>query len=233
MSLDRKRLVRAIFDQLDIDQEGKITVDTLRSHFVGDHDKYDIKHFHFESKRIHDIIRFMTHRSYGYEQSTHVSHHAPDASLVITWTGFLDYYRCLSLGLDDDDEIFEYVVRNAWDFSTHHHPHHGHVRTANPATNTTNTTNNMPFTQQQHQQQHSQTSISTSSPQSRPYSTNAHTLKGRFASPSRRNVLVIHSDGREEVVEIEDELGKTKLDARSLINNLHGKGVYDISDIRI
>jgi hypothetical protein len=229
MSLDRKRLVRAIFDQLDIDQEGKITVDTLRSHFISDHDQYHIKHFHFESKRIHDIIRFMTHGSYGYEQSTHVSHHAPDASLVITWTGFLDYYRCLSLGLDDDDEIFEYVVRYAWDFSTHHHPHHGHVRTTHTTTTTINN-NNMPVTQQPH----SQTSSSSSpSLQSRPYSTNAYSLKGRFASPSRRNVLVIHSNGREEVVEIEDELGKTKLDARSLINNLHGKGVYDISDIRI
>lgn len=51
--------------------------------------------------------------------------------------------------------------------------------------------------------------------------------------PARRGLLIKHSSGREEVVDVIDELGKTRLDTRSLSAICEARGIHDIADIRI
>ena len=56
---------------------------------------------------------------------------------------------------------------------------------------------------------------------------------GAAANTSNRRVLVLHSDGRQEVVEIKNDLGVKKSDKQKMIELLRRQGVKDIADIRL
>eukprot|EP01034_Spumella_vulgaris_P030506 gene30506-37735_t len=51
--------------------------------------------------------------------------------------------------------------------------------------------------------------------------------------PTIRRVLVTHTNGTEEVVEIRDELGGMRYDSKYLMDRLTEQGVHNISDIRL
>lgn len=52
-------------------------------------------------------------------------------------------------------------------------------------------------------------------------------------APTTRRVLVIHTDGTEETVDLVDELGTTRFDTQYLVGKLTELGIVDISDIRL
>merc|ERR1712070_243124 len=94
---------------------------------------------------------------------------------TITWGEFLDYYKDLSAGIDNDD-YFELMIRNAWHMSGG---------------------------------------------------------EGWCANSSCRRVLVTHTDGGQEVCEIENDLGLKADDIQGMIQRLTAQGVEDIQSISL
>jgi Ca2+-binding EF-hand superfamily protein len=207
MSMDRKRLVRAIFDKIDDNKRGFITTDEMSRYYIQDFESRVIDGIAIEPRSLSEAIAFMTAGQSDEDQNK------------IFWPQFLDFYCYLSLGIDDHD-IFEYFLRNSWCIDK-------------PSATVTTTTNmarspdspvrmmmnlNVGFGSSQ---------SSLGSPSTTP------TAKKGLGQPFRRGMVVTHSDGREEVVEMIDELGKTQIDAESIISFITSKGVQDVSDIRI
>jgi Ca2+-binding EF-hand superfamily protein len=94
---------------------------------------------------------------------------------IIAWCEFLDYYKDLSAGIDNDD-YFELMIRNAWHMSGG---------------------------------------------------------EGWCGNTTCRRVLVTHSDGSQEVLEIENDLGLRADDVEGMKDRLRAQGVQDIQKISL
>ncbi len=57
--------------------------------------------------------------------------------------------------------------------------------------------------------------------------------KGWCTNTSCRRVLVLHTDGSQEIVEVENDLGISAKDKRKMIQRLKEQGVRDIEDIQL
>lgn len=181
MSLDRKRLIRALFDRLDYAERGYVTVQDITRSYLTEHNRHRIHGQDIEVKKVEDVITYMLSNnpeSEGGSRSTSVS-----------WSCFLSFYRAMSIGVDEDD-VFEYLVRNSWNVDI--------------AASSTASSCHVP-----------------------------EDGKGSRGSHIKRGLVVMHSDGREEVVHVDDELGRTRLDAHSLVDLIASRGVRDIRDIRL
>ncbi|ETV85335.1 hypothetical protein H257_03101 [Aphanomyces astaci] len=102
MGKRRILLVRQAFHLLDESKDGTVTVDEIASRFDTSH------HPDILSGRLKpvDVLR----------QFLAVFESQSDTNGVVTWHEFLNYYRDLGAGIENDDE-FELIVRNAWHMS--------------------------------------------------------------------------------------------------------------------
>lgn len=210
MSMDRKRLVRAIFDKIDDNKRGYITIGEMSRYYVQDFDSRVIDYgVAIEPRPINEIIAFMTSGQSSEDRNN------------IFWPQFLGFYCYISLGFDDCD-IFEFFLRNSWRIDK---------PTAAAVAPTTLSMACSPDSPVQMMMSSNVGLGSSSSSLGSPTSPPA--IKKGPSQPFRRGMVVTHSDGREEVVEMIDELGKTQIDAQSIISFITSKGVQDVSDIRI
>ena len=109
------------------------------------------------------------------EEMLHNFEQGHDRDGNVTWAEFLDYYKGMSMAIEDD-EYFELMIRNAWHMSGG---------------------------------------------------------TGQAQGSANRRVLVIHKNGRQEVVEIQNDLGITSKDKKKMMELLQKQGVKDIADIKI
>jgi hypothetical protein len=54
-----------------------------------------------------------------------------------------------------------------------------------------------------------------------------------FSSPTLRRVLVTHTNGKQEVVELLDEMGMGRFDVSTAKDRAREQGVYDIQDLKL
>jgi hypothetical protein len=161
MSYERKQLVRQAFDRLDKEGAGVITVDDILA-------VYDPStHPDVAAGRLR--LDEVAEEILGHFRNGGVPGGA------VTWPEFLDYYKGLSIGIDDDS-YFELMMRNAWHMSGG---------------------------------------------------------EGVAANTTCRRVLVIHSDGSQEVIEINDDFSLGKFDVENIGKRLLSQGVRDIASIKI
>lgn len=160
MSYERKMLVRKAFNLLDKDSSGIVTVDDILSSY--------------DSSSHPDVARGAKTPQDAAEELLAVFEQGGTIDGRVSWAEFLDYYKGLSVGIDDDN-YFELMMRNAWHMSGG---------------------------------------------------------EGVSANSTCRRVLVVHSDGSQEVVELKDDLGLGKFDTAGISKRLLSQGVRDIANIK-
>ncbi len=213
MSSSRKKLIRAVFDNLDVDGKGYISKALIEENYRAD-GRIDSKYVGQQG--------FLQNGCLVQDLCTHMqlvealrNSGSRSNSLAISWPAFLDYYRCLSMGIEDDYS-FDMIVRQSWSL----------VRALS--------TPSLSASRGVSAQRRSPDNVA--SPFS-PTSSTAELLSWKQSSARspgsiRRRLLVTHNSGKEEVVEIVDEIGRTKLDEASLFGTLNSMGWSDISDIK-
>ena len=160
MNYERKMLVRKAFNLLDKDASGVVTVDDILKNY--------------DSSSHPDVARGTKTPNDAAEELLAVFEEGGTIDGRVTWAEFLDYYKGLSIGIDDDN-YFELMMRNAWHMSGG---------------------------------------------------------EGVSANSTCRRVLVVHSDGSQEVVELKDDLGLGKFDTAGISKRLLSQGVRDIANIK-
>lgn len=174
--------------------------------YVQDFDSRVVDGINIEPRSLTEVIAFMASGTSSEDRNK------------IFWPQFLDFYCYLSLGIDDHD-IFEFFLRNSWCIDK-------------PTTGTVTNMARSPDSPVRMMMNSNVGFGSSNSSLGSPSTTPTAAKKGP-GHPFRRGMVVTHSDGREEVVEMIDELGKTQIDAQSIISFITSKGVQDVSDIRI
>lgn len=190
MSVDRKKLVKSAFERLDpIGNESVMTRDIERCYVLPKNTQvlcdYVMRGF--------ELQEFLS-----YVESRSGSHRIP-------WSIFLDYYRVVSMCIDDD-HYFDFYMRSSWEFDG---------GKASPTS----------ISFMRGSRELLSPSFSTTS--------NKSSISQSAGGCIKRRVLVIHNNGDEEVVEIVDELGCTRLDGKSLLDALASMGINDVYDIRL
>lgn len=161
MSFERKQLVRQAFNLLDKTGDGEVKVDDILSAY------------NFDAHP--EVIAGKLTPDHAAEQMLENFERGGDIDGTVTWPEFLDYYKAISLSIDDDT-YFELMMRNAWHISGG---------------------------------------------------------EGAAANTTCKRVLVIHSDGSEEVVEVKNDLGLKPKDRQDIIRRLQAQGVRDICNIKL
>lgn len=213
MSIYRKKLIRAVFDNLDVDGKGYVSQSLLEDNY---RENCAAQGFLKDGCRFEDMWKHM---------QLVESLARPVSGDAVSWPAFLDYYRCLSLGIEDD-YTFDVAVRQSWTLS----------RSFSVSTPFTGRSRMGSAHQQRRSPDHVAASLSPLSTTSTSSAAEDLLLWKQAAAKSpgsvRRRLLVTHSSGKEEVVEIVDEIGRTKLDSSSLHGALNSMGLSDISDIK-
>jgi hypothetical protein len=101
MKRKRKMLVRKAFDILDLDGSGEVTVNDIHTCYDTTQHPRVIKGEITEDEALQEVLAV-------YEQG--------EADGIITFQEFLEYYRDVSAGIEND-EYFELMIRNAWHMS--------------------------------------------------------------------------------------------------------------------
>lgn len=161
MSFDRKQLVRKAFNIMDSTGDGRVSVDDI------------MKNYDFS--RHPNVVGGKITSDQVAEEMLSVFEQGGDVDGVVTWPEFLDYYKGISMSIDDD-QYFELMIRNSWHISGG---------------------------------------------------------SGAAENSSNRRVLVIHSDGEEEIVEIKNDLGLNIKDRDDVIRRLERQGVQDIYKVKV
>jgi calcyphosin len=161
MSYERKQLVRQAFDRLDPSGSGVITTDEILATY--------------DTSTHPDVATGLKNASDVAEEILGQFRNGGTPGGAVTWPEFLDYYKGLSVGIDDDS-YFELMIRNAW-----------HLAGGD----------------------------------------------GMSENTTCRRVLVVHTDGSQEVVEIKDDFGLGKFDIENIGKRLLSQGVRNISSIKI
>jgi len=162
MNRERKLLVRQAFQRLDRTGDGQVTIEDVQQCYDAS------QHPEVQNGRMTEDEALQEMMSV-YEDSD------GEVNGVIAWREFLDYYKDLSAGIDDDD-YFELMIRNAWHMSGG---------------------------------------------------------EGWAGNSSCRRVLVTHTDGAQEVVEVLDDLGVDYDDLEGVKARLLDQGVRDIARISL
>jgi len=162
MNRERKLLVRQAFQRLDRTGDGQVTIEDVQQCYDAS------QHPEVQNGRMTEDEALQEMMSV-YEDSD------GEVNGVIDWREFLDYYKDLSAGIDDDD-YFELMIRNAWHMSGG---------------------------------------------------------EGWAGNSSCRRVLVTHTDGAQEVVEVLDDLGVDYDDLEGVKARLLDQGVRDIARISL
>eukprot|EP00518_Triparma_eleuthera_P015802 CAMPEP_0197563110 /NCGR_PEP_ID=MMETSP1320-20131121/28147_1 /TAXON_ID=91990 /ORGANISM="Bolidomonas sp., Strain RCC2347" /LENGTH=337 /DNA_ID=CAMNT_0043124891 /DNA_START=53 /DNA_END=1063 /DNA_ORIENTATION=+ len=101
MKRKRKLLVRMAYDILDADGSGEVTIDDIRGAYDCSQHPKVMSGDMTEDEALEEILE-------TYEQG--------EADGIVTFQEFLEYYRDVSAGIDDD-QYFELMIRNAWHIS--------------------------------------------------------------------------------------------------------------------
>jgi len=113
MPKHRKDLVRLAFNRLDRTGDGEVTIEDIKDVYDTDFHPDVINGRMTKEAVLEDILSV-------YEGTSR------DKDGIITWPEFLDYYRDISAGIEEDS-YFELMIRNAW------HLHGGQGEGANSA----------------------------------------------------------------------------------------------------
>jgi calcyphosin len=161
MSFERKQIVREAFNLLDKSGDGVVTVEDILQN-------YDFSFHPSVSNGSITSDEAATEMLSCFESTG-------DVDGKVTWSEFLDYYKGISLSIDDDD-YFELMMRNAWHLSGG---------------------------------------------------------TGWSENTSCKRVLVTHSDGSDEIVEVKNDLGLNYRDMNEVRRRLERQGVQDIRKIQL
>jgi calcyphosin len=102
MSYERKMLVRKAFNCLDKDGSGVATIDDILSCY--------------DTTTHPDVAGGNKTPQQAAEEMLATFEQGGKVDGQVTWPEFLDYYKGLSVGIDDDN-YFELMMRNAWHLS--------------------------------------------------------------------------------------------------------------------
>jgi hypothetical protein len=170
MSYERKQLVREAFNLLDRTGDGVITVEDIL-------EAYDY------SSHPNVANGSITPEEATNEMLACFESSGGDVDGKVTWSEFLDYYKGISLAIDDDN-YFELMIRNAWHMSSDRNDSRGG--------------------------------------------------RGRERENTTcRRVLVTHSDGSEEIIEVKNDLGLNYRDMNEVRRRLERQGVQDIRKVQL
>lgn len=161
MSFERKQLVRKAFNLIDKTGDGMVKVEDI------------LQLYNFSAHP--NVISGRLSLEQAAEELLEHFERGGDIDGSVTWTEFLDYYKGISLSIDDDN-YFELMMRNAWHMSGG---------------------------------------------------------EGTAANSSCKRVLVVHSNGREEVVEVQNDLGLDVRNRDDIIRRLRQQGVQDIYNVKL
>lgn len=162
MSYERKQLVRQAFNLLDSTGDGVVTVEDILQN-------YD---FSYHPNVVNGSI---TVQQATNEMLSVFESGSSDVDGRVTWPEFLDYYKGISMSIDDDS-YFELMIRNAWHMSGG---------------------------------------------------------EGAAENSTCKRVLVTHSDGSEEIIEIKNDLGLNYRDMNEIKRRLERQGVQDIRKVQL
>mmetsp|Transcript_19802 Transcript_19802/g.19133 ORF Transcript_19802/g.19133 Transcript_19802/m.19133 type:complete len:378 (+) Transcript_19802:117-1250(+) len=98
MSLDRKQLVLTAYQRMDHTGEGVITVDAILQNFD----------FSFHP----NVKSGLINPGQAAQEMLDSFQEGVDSEGRVSWQEFLDYFKCISLAVEDDD-YFELMIRNA------------------------------------------------------------------------------------------------------------------------
>lgn len=203
MTPDRKKLVRLLFETLDVLQHGTVTSSQLL-HYYQRSNTISFRGSTYPSPPFDQLMSMMK----GFD----FAHRGRDVD--ISFADFLDYYSYLSLGVADDD-FFDFILRSSWNVMS------TDIKSFDVPPHLTTT-----FADSLNSSPGSLRSPSTSSSMSLWMSGDE-----RLKSPKRaihRRVMVSHSNDSEEAVDLIDEIGKTQLDPESIYQQVLERGVRDI-----
>lgn len=212
MSPDRKKLVRLLYETLDVFQQGTVLSSQLRTCYVPSDHSHVIK------------FRGSIYPAPSYEQLLWMikgTHNGPK-DVEVSFEEFLDYYSNLSITLQDDD-FFDFVLRSSWSIESKN------MKTFDFG-DLENKLRHSPFLDSLN----SSSGASLKSPSSSSTPSLWTSGDDRLKSPKKaihRRVIVSHSDDSEEAVDLIDEMGKTALDPDSIYRQVLDRGVRDISRI--
>mmetsp|Transcript_14200 Transcript_14200/g.21247 ORF Transcript_14200/g.21247 Transcript_14200/m.21247 type:complete len:370 (+) Transcript_14200:68-1177(+) len=102
MSYERKQLVRQAFNLMDASGDGVISVEDILNNY--DYSTHP------------NVIGGVMSADEAAEEMLAVFEQGGDVDGKVTWPEFLDYYKGISMSIDDDD-YFELMMRNAWHIS--------------------------------------------------------------------------------------------------------------------
>mmetsp|Transcript_14309 Transcript_14309/g.21046 ORF Transcript_14309/g.21046 Transcript_14309/m.21046 type:complete len:366 (-) Transcript_14309:216-1313(-) len=166
MNRGRKKLVREAFMRMDKTGDGYVDINDIMQAYDASHHPEVQTGRMTEEEAVQEMMAI-------YENGAAAGAGGGDGR--IEWHEFLDYYKDLSAGIDDDD-YFELMIRNAWHISGG---------------------------------------------------------EGWAENSSNRRVLVEHTDGTQEVVEVLDDLGVDYGDLRAVKDRLLAQGIRDIKRISL
>lgn len=169
---------------------------------------------------------------YGYQPRTR------DARGV-SWQRFLDYYKGVSAGVPVDAD-FALLLRNVWHVAVSSPTRRGGSSTSNLMGSTTMaqplSVPRFTNTSNPYRPKNCPATVPKNAPSFGPLTASPKTL------PACYRVIVTHSDGSEEVVELLEQpwgaAGFTRtaagrIDRQSIMQLLNAQGVYDIADLRM
>jgi hypothetical protein len=193
--VDRKRLIRSLFETLDFTNKGFLTIQDVKECYnILPSATVSYRGQCFSRPSVNSLLQHLLGADYSPKDR-------------ITWNLFSDYYCCFSFGIERND-FFEFIVRHSW--------HQKQTVTSNVEDE-----NNAGLSDSFGSFRSSVSSASSSSSSGR-----------KDTKTAKRRIMVVHYDGREETVDIFDELGKTKLDTESICRGLNLQGINDIKAIR-
>lgn len=198
MELDRKRLVRAVFDKMDIDNRGYVTEMHIRGFYrcpspvlklpaISGRTVQTAPPLRGALEDASEVLDFM----YSVDSAMETGR--------ISWSAFLDYYRCISLGLEKT-EAFEEFLRSTWFLPGIH------------------SARSSPMSVSDLDGRKSITSAGE-----------YLMSKARAVTPITVKVTVTKANGEQEQLDFRDDLGTMRYNLPSMQRSVSRKGVRDIA----
>jgi hypothetical protein len=195
--LDRKQLIRSLFETLDFSRKGFLTVQDIQECYnIYPSASICYRGESISRPSVDSLLQDLLGSNYSLKDR-------------ITWSLFSDYYCCLSFGIERND-FFEYIVRHSW-----------HQKQTIPSSVEDE---NIAVDRLSDSFGSFRSSVSSAS-------SSSSSFTRKDIKTIKRRIIVVHYDGREETVDLSDELGRTKLDKESIIKELSIQGIYDIKSI--
>lgn len=225
MDLYRKRLVLAVFEKFNPDNDNFIAEADLRRAFRSSSSAYSTAGVMGQPLQVNALIDYML--------CVDKVIHARKVNGKVSWSAFLDYYRCISLIMENDQD-FEFMLHDSWTIQQTVRPDE-YILSSTSVERTKS-----PFSPKGLRSSSSDHYLTLVSPKGLRTASNDSTGSLLAGSSSRsrvnpvvRRVLVVHKDGSEEVTDVLDDIGTNHWDAQTVIAALQARGVRDIADVKL